>query len=67
MRHHAKNVALLIHDPGNVIQRSVWIRLRRDMAVCISVPEDNLIIVFDGLERIGFCEEISFTMSDWDT
>ena len=67
MRHHAENIALPIDDPGDVVQRSIRIRFWRNLAPRIGVTENHLLIVFDAFQRIGVCEEVSFTVSDWNT
>src|SRR5207237_8538260 len=54
------------HDAGDVVQRSVGIRFRRDAAIRVSVTENHLIVVFDALQRIGICEKVSVAMADRD-
>src|SRR5690606_4420835 len=64
--HHPQHVAPGVDDAGDVPHRAVRIRLRRDLARRVTVPEQNTALSFEGRE-IGFRRDIaSLTMSDRD-
>src|SRR2546428_13315599 len=43
MRHHAENIAGVVDDPRDVVERAVGVGLRRDLAVFRAVTEDDLV------------------------
>src|SRR3954468_3985759 len=46
MRHHPENISLLIADPCNIADRTIRIRLRCDITVLITIPNDHLALLF---------------------
>jgi len=55
---------LLVYDSGDIVQRSIRIRFRRDPPIAIRVAKDNLAIAFDPLEGIGISKKIPIAVTD---
>ena len=51
MRHHAEDIAPFVDDAGNVVQRSVRIRLGSGFAFLIDVTKDHLPVPLDAVQR----------------
>ena len=64
MRHHAKNIALFVHNSRDVVQRSVRIGFACDVAVLIGVTKHDLAVAFDALQGFLICEEVAVAMAD---
>ena len=44
VRHHAKYVAPWTADARDIVQRTIWIRVRRDLAVGVGITENNTLV-----------------------
>src|SRR5205085_12087285 len=62
--HHAEDVAGAVADPGDRARGAVRIRLAGQSPLGIAVPEDDLAIAFELVERGVVGEVIAFTVSN---
>jgi hypothetical protein len=53
MRHQTKNIALHVANTCNIIERSIRIRKRRDFALGGAIFVNDLLILFQFLERFS--------------
>ena len=66
MRHHSQHIPSLIQNPGNVVERPVWIGLPSNFALLRCVPESDPIFCREAFQRLRIAIVIPFHVSDRD-
>jgi hypothetical protein len=61
VRHHANNISLTVADSGDIIQGPILIL---ELAFCIAVPEQYLVMGFEFCQAFGIGEVSAFGMGD---
>jgi hypothetical protein len=64
MRHHAKDVAAFVQDPGDVAEGAVGIGGASDLALGRRVAEGHAVLAFQALQRIFVAEVIAFHVAN---
>jgi hypothetical protein len=62
--HHAKYIPFLVANSCNVMQRTVGVGFGPDVAIFITVPVNDLIVIHDGLDGGFIGLETSFAVGD---
>src|SRR5918999_1777458 len=65
MRHQTDDVALLVAESGNRLQRTVRIRVVCHFPGSVDVPEYDLPVLFQLSQLLGRGEIIAFAVRDW--
>ena len=64
VRHHADDIALLVAQRGDLVERSVGVPLVTDAALGRAVAEDHLPVRFDPFEHLGRRKVVALAVSD---
>src|SRR5437867_9988438 len=63
--HQAEDIAGVVDDPRDVVERAVGVGLRRDLAVFRAVAENDLVLGLQRGERRLVRIVVAFSMGDW--
>ena len=66
MRHHPRHISFPIADSGDIIQRTIWVALLRDIAAGIAISEKYLIMLFQFLNIRLKIIVVSIFVRNWD-
>src|SRR5437588_2445765 len=62
--HHPQDIAGVVDDPRDIVERAVGVGLRRHLAVFRAVAEDHLVPSLQSGERCLVCVVVAFTVGD---
>lgn len=67
VRHHAEDVAGMVYDAGDIVDRTVWVGVRGRLPRAVGVSKYYPASVLQFADRFGVCEVVSFPMGYWDS